>query len=161
MAFETATGRQESGLIDRFMALALSMARYGVAGGAGVVAHIGVLHVLVQYVGVDPVPASAAGFACALPVNFLIQQHYVFRIADYPLRRAMRYLVVTAFAGVLNTILYWVVTDIVGVHYLIGQLFVIGVIAVVNFAGNKLYTFGPMGAPRGSTEDAVAQRVSS
>ncbi len=148
---------QKGGPMHRLWDLAISMARYGVAGGAGVVAHVCVLHVLVQYAGVDPVPASAAGFACALPVNFLIQQHYVFRISDYPLRRAMRYLTVTAFAGVLNVILYWIVTDIAGIQYLIGQLFVIGVIAVVNFAGNKIYTFGAMHAPTPAAFETVSR----
>ena len=121
--------------------LVISLVKYGVAGGSAVAVWMLVLFVLVQFFAVDEVIASGIGFLSCLPVNFLIQQHYVFKTADHKLRRALRYLAVTAVGGLINLVLYWLAVDVAQIQYLLAQIFVTGVVAVFNFVGNKVYTF--------------------
>ncbi len=121
--------------------LAICFAKYGLAGGTALATHLAVLWLLVSYVGVDDVVATAIGFACALPVNFAIQYTYVFRADCHPGRSAMRYLGVSVATWGLNVVLFWIATDFGAIQYMLAQILVTGFIAVVNFVVNKFYTF--------------------
>jgi len=116
--------------------------KYGLAGLAAVATHLLILHVLVRFLSVDPVLASALGFVGSLPVNFLMQQYVVFKQRGRSFIRVLKYLAVTLVTGLINVGLYWFVFDVVGVNYLLSQIFVTAVIAVLNFAGNMRFTFG-------------------
>lgn len=125
------------GLID----LAWTLVRYGVSGGTAVTAHLAVLYLLVDYGGMHPVLATTFAFSVSTPINFLLQQHFVFNAPSHRMRRLMRYIGVTAFSAMLNAVLFWILLEVTTIPYLIVQIGVLAVIAIFNFVANKLYTF--------------------
>lgn len=123
-------------------ALPLAQAiRYGIAGSAAALTHLAVLVLLVELVGCPKTLASALGFAAATPVNYGLQHRFVFRRQGGHRRFFTRYLAVTAATMALNTALFVLFTDELGVPYLIAQTVTIGLVVLVNFLLNRHVTF--------------------
>lgn len=125
-------------------ALVLQACRYGLSGGAAAATHLAVLIVLVEAFGLPATPASAAGFACATPVNYLLQHRYVFHSATQHGVAFPRYLGVTLGTLALNTLVFWLLADVLGLFYVASQVITIGVIVPVNFLLNRVFTFASM-----------------
>lgn len=115
--------------------------RYLVSGGTGAVIHFSILTALVAWLDVNPVVSTTIGFIIGSMVNYLLQYHWTFS-ADGPHHVMLtRYAVVTSATMLLNGQLFWLLTSQVGMHYLIAQFIVTGIIVAVNFLINKHYTF--------------------
>ena len=121
-------------LVGRFAA-------YGVAGGLATLTHLAVLAALVEALAVPGTWASAIGFACAVPVNYLLQHRYVFRAEGNHRTFFLRYVVVTLGTMVLNTGIFFMLYAILGLFYLLAQIITIGFIVVANFFINMQFTF--------------------
>jgi putative flippase GtrA len=52
-----------------------------------------------------------------------------------------RYLAVTSGTMLLNTLLFWTLSNDLGIDYLASQALTIGVIVPINFALNRTFTF--------------------
>lgn len=115
--------------------------RFGLAGGTAVAVLFAVLVVLVEAAGVPETPASAAAFTCAVPVNYILQYHFVFRQTRRHIDCFPRYVGVTLGTVVLNTMLFWLLSDLVGLYYVVAQLFTIVAVAVASYVANRYYTF--------------------
>ena len=115
--------------------------RYLVSGGTGAFIHFSILTALVALFGVDPVVSTTIGFIIGSMVNYTLQYHWTFS-ADGPHHVMLtRYAMVTTATMILNGQLFWLLTSKLGMHYLLAQLIVTGIIVVVNFLINKHYTF--------------------
>ncbi|MDJ0896183.1 MAG: GtrA family protein [Alphaproteobacteria bacterium] len=125
-------------------------ALYGAAGGAAVATHLAVLGVLVEWAGTDKTAASTAGFLCAIPINYLLQHRFVFACEGAHRVFFWRYLLVTLIALGLNAILFRIGIDLLGVHYLVTQVFVIAFVVSFNFLVNWKFTFAALEEPRSS-----------
>lgn len=123
------------------MKIATEFLRYLVAGGAAAATHLAVLAGLVQLSGAPKPMASAIGFCCAIPVNYIIQHRYVFQRSRGHSYYFVRYLAVTLTLMMVNVILFWIFTEIFGIFYILSQILVIGVIVIVNFLLNRAFTF--------------------
>ena len=75
------------GIAMNTVGLASQAARFGVVGGIAFAIDYGVLMVLTQALGLDPVPAAAASFAVSLAFNYLASMQYVFTRRDDLSRR--------------------------------------------------------------------------
>lgn len=120
------------------------------AGSIAAATHLVVLVGLTEMVGLAESLASAIGFCCATPVNYLLQHRYVFSSKALHRKAFSRYLAVTLATLGLNVALFYVLLKAVNLHYVVIQIFVIGVLFVVNFLINRTYTFAatrPDGAP--------------
>jgi len=115
--------------------------RYLVSGGTGAVIHFSILAALVAWFGTNPVIATTIGFIVGSLVNYTLQYHWTFS-ADGPHHVMLtRYAVVTTVTMLLNGQLFWLLNSHYGMHYLLAQFIVTGIIVVVNFLINKHYTF--------------------
>ena len=115
--------------------------RYTLAGGAAVVTHLAVLSLLVQLTPINKTLASTIGFACAIPVNYLLQHRFVFRSSGAHGVRFVRYILVTLSTMTLNTLSFWVLAEVLNMHYVIAQLITTGLVFAMNFVLNCSYTF--------------------
>ena len=117
-------------------------ARYLVAGCIAVAIHLAVLVVMVERFAVNPTLATSAGFVMACIVNYLLQQAWVFRAEGRHRVFFVRYVVVTGCTLALNILLFWLIHQFWGLWYFAAQILVTGFIFLLNFAVNRLYTFG-------------------
>jgi putative flippase GtrA len=115
--------------------------RYLVAGGTAALVHFAVLIMLVELADVDATIASMIGFCLAVIVNYTLQYHWTFEMSEPHGRILTKYIVITFTMLGVNTIIFWVLYEQVGVLYLVAQFIATGVVTVLNFLINKHYTF--------------------
>ena len=117
--------------------------RYLVSGTIAAIVHFGLLIVLIEFLTINPTLASALGFTAAVFINYSLQFHWTFAIESKGMHQVIftRYLLVTLFTLSLNTVLFWTMNEFVGFQYLYSQIFVTGIVLIVNFLVNNKYTF--------------------
>ena len=81
-----------------------------------------------------------------MPVNYLLQHRYVFRAEGNHRRFFTRYIAVTLGTMAVNTGLFFVLHEIVGLFYLLAQIITIGFIVIANFFINLQFTFAASSA---------------
>lgn len=118
--------------------------RYATCGALSALVHVAVLVMLVEFLQMPSTMASALGFACAIPVNYLLQHRFVFGSGGGHQSFFPRYLAVTLLSMGLNVALHWLLTFWVGLHYVLAQILALGVVVLVNFAVNRYFTFEPV-----------------
>jgi len=128
----------------------LSFLRYIVAGVIALGVHLSVLIFLVELFGVAKPLASTAGLLASLPVNYLFQHFYVFRAKGRIITNFSKYLMLTAATAILNAVLMWLMTTRTSIPYPAAQIMITATIFVINFFGNRAFTFG--GGERGLEE---------
>jgi putative flippase GtrA len=121
--------------------IAAEFMRYSIAGFAAATTHLAVLAGLVQLMQAPKPMASAIGFCCAIPVNYLIQHRFVFGRTGGHITYFTRYLTVTLLLLAANVVLFSIFTQIIGIFYLFAQILVIGIVFVLNFLVNRTFTF--------------------
>jgi putative flippase GtrA len=110
-----------------------ALARFLAGGVASTVVTLGTTAALHEMAGIPEVIAAAAGLAASLLVNFAVLRFFVFRGTELPLvRQAMMFL---GSSGVFRGLEYsgFFVLHLVGVHYLVGLVLVLGSSFVVKF----------------------------
>jgi putative flippase GtrA len=131
----------------RARATLLQFLRYGVAGGAAALTHLAVL-VLLTEAGVPATLASAIGFCCAVPVNYVLQHRFVFKRSSRHLVFFPRYVSITLLTLGLNTVLFWLLTAGLGLFYVASQIVTIALIVPLNYVLNRSFTFSDLAAQR-------------
>jgi putative flippase GtrA len=115
--------------------------RYVVAGVLGTAAHLSVLVLSVEWLGLGFVAGSVAGFGVALAVSYLINRAWTFRAGRRQRGRFWRYALVCLSGLAINTGL--MVALVEGLHwpYLLAQLSVIFIVPVINFVLSRHWAF--------------------
>ena len=123
------------------MKIAAEFMKYSIAGFAAAATHLAILAGLVQLMQAPKPMASAIGFCCAIPVNYLIQHSFVFGRTGGHFVYFVRYLSVTLMLLGANVILFIIFTQVIGLFYIFAQVLVIGIVFVLNFLVNRTFTF--------------------
>ncbi len=115
--------------------------RYVAVGLAAAVAHYGALFALVQSRLTGDVVGTLVGFIAGGIVSYILNRRFTF-ISDRAHHAAMPRFVAIAFGGfVLTGILMWILSDRLGVHYMLAQPLITSVVVIWTFAGNRFWTF--------------------
>ena len=85
--------------------------------------------------------ATTIGFVVGSLLNYTLQYYWAFAANTDHAQSLTRYTLVTATTAGLNALLFWLLTQGVGVHYLVSQAAVTAVIFLINFEVNRRYTF--------------------
>jgi putative flippase GtrA len=117
------------------------LVRYGFAGAASAVTHLGILTVLVELAGFRPVMSSALGFTASIGVSYLLQRSWVFASAVPNHVALPRFLLVTAVGFTLNVVIMWGGTEALQLNYLLVQLVALVAIPLSNYTLNSIWTF--------------------
>ncbi len=115
--------------------------RYGVAGGASALAHVGTLTALVELAHVRPVWASNIGFAISVVVSYTLQRWWVFASTTRHRKTVPKFLVANCVALLLNTGIVAVGTEVFSIHYGAVQVAALVMIPLSNYLINSLWTF--------------------
>jgi putative flippase GtrA len=115
--------------------------RYSISGGVAAVAHFGLLIILVEWTNTNPTLASAIGFCIAIFVNYTLLYHYTFKAVGSHSVMFTRYVIVTVAMLGVNTTIFWILNEQQDVPYLMAQVVATGIVVMLNFNINRLYTF--------------------
>ena len=115
--------------------------RFAVVGAVGTAAHYALLLALVEFVGVDPVAGSVAGFVLGALVNYTLNRSLVFASDRAHIEALPRFLAVAGTGLCWNALLMYVFVDWVGAHYALAQIVTTALLLVWHYAGNAWWTF--------------------
>jgi putative flippase GtrA len=118
-----------------------SLVRYFISGVSAVALHFLVLACLVEIAGLHSTIATTIGFVTGSLLNYTLQYYWAFAASTNHAQSLTRYALVTATTAGLNALLFWLLTQRLGVHYLASQALVTAVIFLINFEVNRRYTF--------------------
>jgi putative flippase GtrA len=100
-----------------------------------------ILVALVQGIGAQPTPASTLGFAISVVFNYFANRRWTFRSGRAHARAAPRFFLVQSVGLCLNGLLLYLGAEVLGVNYLLAQLFATAVVLVWNFFAHLLWSF--------------------
>ena len=123
------------------MRLSRQVARYIIVGGLGTAAHLAVLTLSVEWLQLDVIRASIAGFLAALFVSYALNHHWTFDSKRSPLSSFWRYFVVSVSGLMLNTGMVYAMVEYLHWWYLTAQMSVILVVPTSNFLLNRYWAF--------------------
>jgi putative flippase GtrA len=130
-----------------FQSLTRQLAAFAGVGLVAAVGHYGLLIGLVELRGVDPVPATLAGYAGGGVVSYALNRKLTYS-SDRAHREAVWRFAAVAFVGFLLTGFFMhVFTTLLDQPYLPAQLVTTGIVLVWSFAANKVWTFGASAPP--------------
>ena len=126
----------------RFRALVEQFLKFGVVGAVAFVIDYGILMLLSQVVGWDPLPSSVVSFVVSLLFNYVASMHFVFeRRDDLSRRRELVLFVALSVIGLgINSAVIWAGTAALGdgaVAVTATKLVATVVVAVWNFVSRK------------------------
>lgn len=116
-------------------------ASYFTGGVLAVALHLAVLLLLVERFEVAPLLATSAGFALGVCVNYYYQYYITFKSARSHKQALPIFVLLAVIMLQLNSVIFWLLWDKLGAHYLLAQIFSTGVVFLANFTINKRYTF--------------------
>jgi len=117
------------------------MLRYAIVGVLGTAIHFGVLAALVEFGGVEPVLASAAGFIVTLIVSYVLNHRWTFASPARHRTAFARYTAVSVLGLGLNSLIMYLAVHVFGLWYILAQALVVMVVPAVNYLLNRSWTF--------------------
>jgi putative flippase GtrA len=124
------------------------LARYLMVGGLGTIAHLAILTVCVELIGLDAVVGAVAGFVGALSISYVLNHYWTFQSRRKHLNSLWRYVAVSVSGLMLNTGMMYALVYLLHWWYLTAQLSVILVVPMSNFLLNRYWTFASATEPK-------------
>lgn len=118
---------------------------FGFAGGITALAHYGLLIVLVEAAGVDPVPATLAGYVLGALVSYTLNRWMTFNATRSHAEAGWRFAIIAAGGFGLTWLLMHLFVARLGLPYLPMQLVTTGIVMVFSFLGHKSFSFADRG----------------
>jgi putative flippase GtrA len=128
----------------------LLFAGLGLFGTAG---HYTTLISLVELGGVDPVYATTTGFVVGAIINYILNYRITFRSDKKHHEALTKFLLVAAVGAAINSLIMYLGTDWLALHYFLVQIVATGIVLLWNFLLNKLWTFAHRAAIVADTDN--------
>lgn len=131
--------------------------KYSVVGASGYVINIAVFSFMVKAAGMHYMAAAIFSFVPAVTSNFLLNKYWTFNNPDGAVSRQMgRFLIISVASLLLNLLLLRMLIEIMtsvdalGMRVdraIVAQVIAISICTVLNFSGNKLWSFRQASTP--------------
>lgn len=123
--------------------LFVQLFRYTLVGGVAFVVDFGLLFVLTEYMDCHYLISATLSFLMGLLVNYLISTRWVFReskISNRKLEFILFGLIGLIGLG-LNNLFIYLLTDLMGVYYMVSKLVTAVLVYLWNFLGRRYFLF--------------------
>jgi putative flippase GtrA len=137
---------------DKFDAkkkLAWQFIRFCLVGVVGATFNYSLFFLLYHFFAVYYLLASGTGFVCSIFVAFFLNSRFTFNSTDKKQYKSqlVRYFLVNIFTLILGLSLLKVFVDVLYLNVYIMNFFTLGIQAVSNFTGSKLFVFNKATSP--------------
>ncbi|MFE7060735.1 GtrA family protein [Sutcliffiella sp. NPDC057660] len=99
------------------------------------------VYTLLVLVGVPYLLANVVGYGVGMINSYFLNKHFVFKQKEQNPTHLAKFIIVNLMTVVVHSILLYVAVTTFGFHKILSQVFVTGITFVMNFVGNKLWTF--------------------
>src|SRR5258706_12950395 len=110
-------------------------------GGTATACHYAVTVATVELFGVPPVAASAGGFAIGAIVKYCLNYFVAFRSDESHAAALPRFAALLAILLALNTLLFALLQQALGLHYMIAQVFTTVLLIPPGYFLSRLWVF--------------------
>ena len=121
----------------------IQLFRYVFVGGFAFLVDYGILFFLTEYVGLHYLLSATCSFLAGLIVNYLISTTWVFNQSK--LKNKWIEFVVFGLIGIVglgfNNLFLYLLTDKIGIHYMISKIIVAAIVMLWNFIARKVILF--------------------
>lgn len=123
--------------------LSRQFVKFAVVGVINTAIHLFVLFILVQYFGIWYMFSAFLAFLVAVTNSFVINTLWTFKkkIYDETSIRYSKFFGVSVIAAFFNLTFLYIFTEYFGLWYMISQFIAIILILMINFSGNKYWTY--------------------
>lgn len=117
--------------------------RYTVVGGLAFVVDFGLLFVLTEYFRMYYLLSATISFIAGLLVNYLISLLWVFKGegSDNKIKEFTYFALIGLIGLLLNSLFLWLITDCMGVYYMLSKMISAGLVYLWNFGARKYFLF--------------------
>lgn len=117
--------------------------KFACVGLVGTFINVSILYYLTDYYRVYYMLSAFIAFVVAVTFNYIFNKIWTFKEKiDYKLiSKYFNFLVVSLMALFVNLIFLYIFTEFFKVYYLFSQVIAIGLSLIINFIGNKIWTF--------------------
>lgn len=123
--------------------IAREFLKFAIVGLVGTFINIAVLYVLTEYFGVYYIFSAVVSFVISMTHNFLLNKIWTFKepLKSEFRKKYVQFSLVSIMALMINLFFLYIFTEIIGVYYILSQLIAIGIALIINFLGNRKWTF--------------------
>lgn len=116
--------------------------KFAVVGVLNTAIHYGVFYTLYSFAGLYHLIASGTGFCAAVVHSYVLNKYWTFERRGSPLREEFsKFFIVSILSFCVNLSGMAILVELLAVHPPVAQLVTIGITLVVNFLGNRFWTF--------------------
>ncbi len=117
--------------------------RFAIVGGIGTVINLFILYTFTEFFNVYYLISAIFAFVTAVSCNFILNKIWTFKesLNEKTFIKYGKFFIISLIGLAVNLIFLYVFTEYFGIYYLISQLLAIGIALIVNFFGNKKWTF--------------------
>ena len=117
--------------------------KFIIVGGIGVVINLTILFLLTEFLGIYYIVSEIIAFITAIIHNYSINKIWTFkeRLKDESLKKFSQYFLISLIGLVINLIVLYFLVEFFHIWYIIAELFATTISSIVNFYGNKFWTF--------------------
>ncbi|MBT4075643.1 MAG: GtrA family protein [Gammaproteobacteria bacterium] len=116
--------------------------KFSIVGIFNTLIHYAVFYYLYSYLGLYHLLASATGFCFAVTNSYFVNKHWTFKGSDTKSRYLfIRFLIVNLISLTINLTGMLILVELFLINPLLAQLLMIIITLVVNFMGNKFWSF--------------------
>ncbi len=128
---------------ERLRRASRQFVKYCFVGASGVVLNMIVYTILVSVADLHYLAGATISFSIAVTNNFLLNKYWTFGNPDGPVfTQAFRFFVISVISlGVNLMILRLLIEDLGVANEIEAQMIAIAMVTILNFAGNKLWSF--------------------
>ncbi|MFH1503724.1 MAG: glycosyltransferase family 2 protein [Candidatus Diapherotrites archaeon] len=117
--------------------------KFGIVGFVGTIINLGILYLFTEFFGIYYLLSAFFAFIIAMTNNFILNKIWTFgeKINSKFSKKYLQFSLVSVIALAFNLYFLYFFTEFLGIYYLISQIFAIILSLMINFLGNKLWTF--------------------
>ena len=116
--------------------------KFSLVGVLNTTIHYGVFYTLYEFLGLYYILASGLGFCLAVTNSYICNKYWTFksRGADVG-REFVKFFIVNIVSLSINLACMAILVELFDLHPPVAQVVTIGITLIVNFTGNKFWTF--------------------
>jgi dolichol-phosphate mannosyltransferase len=118
--------------------------KFSFVGAIGTLINLTILYLLTEKARMYYIFSAIFAFILSMTSNFILNKIWTFKenLKSNITQKYLKFTLVSITALTVNLLFLYIFTEVYGIYYLISLILAIGIALVINFLGNKLWTFG-------------------